>query len=276
MKKIITALTFFAISTITMAQTLNTPQPSPTQTVKQNFGVGNIELNYSRPSAKGRKVFGDLVPFDKVWRTGANNATVLTFSDDVTIGGVAVKAGKYGLLSIPNDGEWTLIITKDVNVNSPALYKQENDVVRVQAKTNKLKEKVETFTIQFANITNSTCDVELSWDATKVVLPVSTNTDGKVMAQIENVFNKDNKPYYAAASYYYDNGKDLIQAKEWANKAVAANPKAYWVVLLQARIFEKLGEKDAAKEACTKVISLATEAKNDDYVKMANELMGKL
>lgn len=260
----------------TLAQQLNTPQPSPTQTVKQNFGVGNIELSYSRPSAKGRKVFGDLVPYDKVWRTGANNATVLTFSEDVTIGGVAVKAGKYGLLSIPNDGDWMLIITKDVNVNSPALYKQENDVVRLPAKTSKLKEKVETFTIQFANITNSTCDVELSWDATKVVLPISTNTDGKVMAQIENVFNKDTKPYYAAASYYYENGKDLVQAKEWANKAVAANPKAYWVVLLQARIFEKLGEKDAAKEACGKVVELANEAKNDDYVKMAKELMSKL
>lgn len=276
MKKLISSLAFLVLILATQAQQLNTPQPSPTQTVKQNFGVGSIELNYSRPSAKGRKVFGDLVPFDKVWRTGANNATVLTFSDEVTIGGVTVKAGKYGLLSIPNDGEWTLIITKDVNVNSPALYKQENDVVRVPAKTNKLKDKVETFTIQFANITNSTCDVEILWDATKVVLPISTNTDAKVMAQIDNVFNKDNKPYYAAASYYFETGKDLTQAKEWAAKAVAANPKAYWVVLLQARILDKVGEKDAAKEACSKVIELAAEAKNDDYVKMAKELMSKL
>lgn len=276
MKKIIVALAFLAASVATQAQTLNTPQPSPTQTVKQNFGVGSIELTYSRPSAKGRTVYGDLVPYGKVWRTGANNATVLTFSDDVTIGGVSVKAGKYGLLSIPNDGEWTLIITKDLTVNSPALYKQENDVVRLPAKTIKLKEKVETFAIQFANITGSSCDVELCWDATKVVLPISTNTDAKVMAQIDNIFNKDTKPYYNAASYYFDAGKDLTTAKEWATKAVNANPKAYWVVLLQARIFEKLGEKDAAKAACQKVIDLATDAKNDDYVKMAKELMSKL
>src|SRR4051794_39268548 len=130
MKKIFLLLQAVLVLGFANAQTLTTPQPSPTQTIKQNFGVGSIELSYSRPAKKGRKIIGDLVPFDKVWRTGANNATTLTFSDDVTIGGKEIKAGKYGLLTIPGAKKWTVIISKDVTVNQPANYKQENDMVR--------------------------------------------------------------------------------------------------------------------------------------------------
>ncbi len=278
MKKIILCLALCSAIVSSYAQAIVTPQPSPTQTVKQNFSVGSIELNYSRPAIKGRKIFGDLVPFGNVWRTGANNATVITFSDDVNIGGKDVKAGKYGLLSIPGATEWTLIITKDINVNSPSMYKQENDVVRVKASPVEIPMSIENFTIQFANITNSSCDVQLIWENTVVVLPVKANTDSKVMAQIDNIFNKDNKPYFNAASYYYDNGKDLAQAKTWVDKAIAdpANAKAYWMTLLKARIHEKMGDKAGAKAMAEKTIALATAAKNDDYIKMATDLMKKL
>lgn len=278
MKKLLSIA--FAIFTLQVAtaQQLTTPQPSPLQTVKQAFGVGNIELSYSRPSLKNRKGFGDLVPFGKVWRTGANSATTLTFSDDVTIGGVAVKAGKYGFLCIPNADAFTLIITKDVNVNSPSLYKQENDVVRVNAPEKKLNDKVETFTLQFGSITNSTIHLEMMWENSFVALPISTNVDAKVMAQIDNVFNKDTKPYFAAASYYFDNGKDLKQAQTWIDAALAqkGNEKAFWMYLLKARIHEKLGDKAGAKAMCDKTIQFATEAQNDDYVKMATDLKAKL
>jgi Protein of unknown function (DUF2911) len=155
------------------AQNTSKPQASPTQTVKQNFGVGSIDLSYSRPGLKGRKLGTDFVPYGKVWRTGANGATTIQFSNDVTIGGTVVKAGKYGLLSIPDAKEWTLIITTDLNINNPSLYKQENDVVRVKVPVTKLTEKVETFTIDFSEFTDASCNIVLSWENTAVVLPVS-------------------------------------------------------------------------------------------------------
>ncbi|GAB2833512.1 DUF2911 domain-containing protein [Ferruginibacter profundus] len=276
MKKILLIVTVLFALTFANAQTLTTPQPSPTQTIKQNFGVGAIELSYSRPAVKGRKVMGDLVPFGKVWRTGANGATTLTFSDDVTIGGTLVKAGKYGLLTIPGEKKWTIIISKDVTVNQPSAYKVENDVVRVEADVVTMPYTIENFTINFASITGSSCNVELMWEHTYLQFPITTGTDANVMAQIDNVMNKDNKPYFNAASYYYDNGKDLNQALTWVNKALETNKEAFFMYLLKARIHKKLGDKTAAKAAALLCKDYATKAKNDDYVKMATELIAGL
>lgn len=276
MKKIVFLLNAVLLLSLANAQTLTTPQPSPTQTVKQNFSLGSVELNYSRPAKKGRTVMGDLVPYGKVWRTGANNATTLTFSDDVTIGGKEIKAGKYGLLTIPEADKWTIIISKDVTVNQPSAYKQENDVVRVQADVIKTPFTVENFTINFANITGSSLNVEMMWENTYVQFAVTANTDAKVMKQIDDAMNKDTKPYFNAASYYYDNGKDMNQALTWVNKALETNKEAFWMYLLKARIHKKLGDKAASKAAANTCIEVATKAKNDDYVKMATELIAGL
>ncbi|MBK7123559.1 MAG: DUF2911 domain-containing protein [Chitinophagaceae bacterium] len=275
MKKIVCIVNALLILSLANAQTLTTPQPSPLQTIKQNFALGSIELSYSRPAKKGRKIMGDLVPFGKVWRTGANAATTITFSEEVTIGGLAVKAGKYGLLTIPDAGKWTVIISKDVNVSSPAAYKPENDVVRVQADVVTTPFTVENFTINFANITGSSCNVEMMWENSYVSFPITAGTDAKVMKQIDNIMNKDNKPYYNAASYY-DNGKDLNQALVWVNKAVETNKEAYWMFLLKARIHQKLGDKAASRAAATTCKDLAAKDKNEDYIKMANELIASL
>ncbi len=276
MKKIVCILNALLILSLANAQTLTTPQPSPLQTIKQNFALGSIELSYSRPAKKGRKIMGDLVPFGKVWRTGANAATTITFSEEVTIGGLAVKAGKYGLLTIPDAGKWTVIISKDVNVSSPAAYKPENDVVRVQSDVVTTPFTVENFTINFANITSSSCNVEMMWENSYVSFPITAGTDAKVMKQIDNIMNKDNKPYYNAAFYYYDNGKDLNQALVWVNKAVENNKEAYWMFLLKARIHQKLGDKAASRAAATTCKDLAAKDKNEDYIKMANELIASL
>ena len=175
MKKIfITAIAAFTLL-VTDAQTLTTPQPSPTQTIKQNFGLSSIELSYSRPGMKGRKIFGDLVPFGNVWRTGANTATTLTFADDVTIGGTKIKAGKYGLISIPEKKNWTLIISKQLDVTSPAAYKQDQDVVRIEVETMKMDESMETFTMQFANVKTNSTELHIMWDRTAVSLPITTD-----------------------------------------------------------------------------------------------------
>lgn len=268
----IAALTLF----VTDAQTLTTPQPSPTQTVKQNFGLASIELSYSRPGMKGRKIYGDLVPFGKVWRTGANQASTLTFAEDVTIGGVKIKAGKYGLLSIPEKKTWTLIISKQTDVTSPAAYKQDQDVVRVEAKTMDMDASMETFTMQFANIKSNSCELHIMWDQTAVALPITVDVETKVMGQIDQLMNKDNRPYFAAAMYYMDNGKDLNQALSWFDKAAEAQPTAFWIHHQRANCLAKLGKKEEAKTTAERSKALAAEQKNDDYVKLNEKLLAEL
>ena len=228
---------------------LKTPAPSPTQFIKQDFGLSNIELSYSRPGMKGRKIFGELVPFGKVWRTGANQATTISFGDAVTIGGTKIPAGKYGLLTIPDKTSWIIIISKQTDVTSAADYKTEQDVVRVEAKTMNMEYSVETFTMQFANIKPSTCELHLMWDKTAVALPISTDIESKIMAQIDQLMNKDNRPYFNAAMYYMDNGKDLKQAQEWFDRAVELQPKAYWIHHQRANCLAKLGKMNEAKMA---------------------------
>jgi hypothetical protein len=277
MKKIlITAIALFTLF-FTEAQ-LTTPQPSPTQTIKQNFALSSVELSYSRPGMKGRKIFGDLVPFGKVWRTGANNATTLTFGDDVTIGGTKIPAGKYGLLTIPDKDKWTLIITKSLDITSPAAYKQDQDVVRVDVKPMSMDYQMETFTMQFGNVKPSSCDLNIMWDKTAVVLPITTDVDTKVMGKIKELMNQDNRPYFEAAMYYMNNDKDLNQALAWFDKAVEAQPDAFWIHHQRANALAKLGKKSEAKAAAEKSKALAAAAKppNDDYVALNNKLLEQL
>lgn len=275
MKKILfTAIAVFSL-VISEAQ-LRTPAPSPSQTIKQDFGLSSVELSYSRPAMKGRKIFGDLVPFGKVWRTGANNATTLTFGEEVTIGGTKVPAGKYGLLTIPDKKSWTIIISKQTDVTSPSAYKQDQDVVRVEAKTMDMNNAVESFTIQFADVKPTSCELQIMWDKTAVALPISVDVEKKVMAQIEQLMNKDNRPYFNAAMYYMENGKDLNQALSWFDKAVEMNPSAFWIHHQRANCLAKLGKKAEAKAAAEKSKELAAAAKNDDYVKLNEKLLAEL
>jgi hypothetical protein len=271
---------FCAIAVVALcsvkAQTIKTPFPSPPQTIKQDFGISSIELSYSRPGVKGRKVFGDLVPFGKVWRTGANNATTINFADDVTIGNAKIPAGKYGLLTIPDKDSWTIIISKQVDVTNPADYKQESDVVRVNVKPMSLKDKVETFTMQFANVKSSACDLQMMWENTSVSLPITTDVESVVMKQISDVMTKDNHPYFQAGLYYLDNNKDLNQAVAWFDKAIEQNPKAYWALHQKANALAKLGKKQEAKATAQKSMDVAREEKNDDYVRLNEKLLAQL
>ncbi|HEY4107579.1 DUF2911 domain-containing protein [Puia sp.] len=261
------------------AQSIKTPPPSTPQFVKQDFGLSSIELSYSRPGIKGRKIFGDVVPFGKVWRTGANQATTLTFGDAVTIGDKKIPAGKYGLLTIPGADEWTLIITHQLDVTNPAAYKSDQDVVRVTAKPFQLPFPMETFSILFANVTPSSCDLQLIWENTVVVLPITSDIDSRVMAQIDNAMNKDNHPYFSAALYYLDNGKDLNKALEWFDKAIAQDPSAggsFFIVYQKARCLAKMGRKADAKTTAQKGIDLAKQANNADYVALNEKLIATL
>lgn len=274
MKKIILSVLFVASCILSSnAQTLKTPAPSPTQTLKQDFALSNIEVSYSRPSVKGRVIFGDVVPFGKVWRTGANAATTITFGDTVMVGGKKINPGKYGLLTIPNVSEWTIIISSNTTVNNPADYKQEEDIVRVTSKTSTMVNAVESFTLSFANMKPTSCDLQFLWDKTLVSLPISAEIDARIMKDIDKLVLKDNRPYYSAAMYYMDNGKDLNKALEWFSKAEEANPKAYWVVHQKANCLAKLGRKKEAIEAANKSIELAKADEDDNYVKLNEKLI---
>ncbi|HZH94453.1 MAG TPA: DUF2911 domain-containing protein [Flavisolibacter sp.] len=268
----------FAVVTLctAQAQTIKTPQPSPTQTIKQDFGIGTVELSYSRPGIKGRKIYSDLAPSGQVWRTGANGATTLTFSDEVMIGGTKVAPGKYGLLSIPDKENWTLILTKQTDVTSPAAYKMESDVVRVNAKPKQTTAPTETLTMQFSNVKANSMELDIMWDKVAVSLPITADVDTKIMGQINNAMTKDNKPYFASAMYYLENGKNLNEALTWFDKAIEQNPKAFWIHHQRANTLAKLGKKAEAKTAAAKSIELAKEAKNDDYVRMNEKLITEL
>jgi len=276
MKKILFSVLFLFACCCLYAQSLRTPAPSSTQSIKQEFGLSNVEISYSRPGVKGRNIFGNLVPFGKVWRTGANNATTITFGDDVNIGGTKVAAGKYGLLTIPDQNQWTIIITKQLDVTSPAAYKQDQDVVRLTAKPEDLPFSLETFTIFFNDVKSTSMNVELVWDKTAVAFPVTTEIDSKIMAQIDNVMAADNCPYYNAAMYYVENGKDQNKAIDRFNKAVEQNPKAYWAYYQRASLLAKMGKKQEAIASANKSIEAAKEAKNDDYVKLNEDLLKTL
>jgi len=264
------------LSLPSIAQSIKTPAPSTPQYVKQDFGLSSIELSYSRPGVKGRKIFGDLVPFGKVWRTGANQATTLTFGDTVTIGGTKIPPGKYGLLSIPGEREWTIIITHQLDVTSPAAYKQDQDIVRVKTESHQLSFNVETFTILFANVMPGSCSLQLIWDNVFVPLDITTDVDSKVMTQIDNTLNKDSRPYFTAAFYYLENGKDLNKALEWFDKAIAQDPTAFYAVYQKARCQAKMGKKQDAIATAKKSIELSKQANNADYVALNEKLIASL
>ncbi len=275
MKKIFFSLLSLIVFLIADAQ-IKTPAPSPPQTVKQDFGLASIELSYSRPGIKGRKVFGDLVPYKKVWRTGANGATIITFGDEVIIDGTKIPAGRYGLLTIPDKKSWTIIITRQKDVTNPAAYKKDSDIVRVPVAVKSLKDPVESFTIQIANVKSTSCELQLMWDRSAVVLPIKTDIDGRIMASIDDAMKKDKPPYYQAAVYYMENNKDLNKALEWFNKAAEADPKAYWVQHQWANCLAKLGKKSEAKAAAQRSKELAKEANNDDYIRLNDKLLAEL
>lgn len=274
MKKIFSTFLICTVAVIASAQ-VKVPAPSPTQTIKQDFGLSAIELVYSRPAMKGRKIFGDLVPWNKVWRTGANNATRLKFTDDVMIGGKALKAGEYALYTVPGDKEWEIIINKG-SANWGTNYKQEDDVFRIKAMPMKLTETVENFTMQFANVKPTSTDLHIMWDKTAVAIPITTDIDKKIMAQIDNAMNKDSRPYFQSAMYYMENGKDMNQSLQWFDKAIEQNPKGYWIYHQKANALAKMGKKAEAKSIAQKSMDMAREEKNDDYVRLNEKLMADL
>ncbi|RYU82153.1 DUF2911 domain-containing protein [Hymenobacter persicinus] len=263
---------------------ISTPQPSPKSTITQRVGLTDITITYSRPGIKGRTIFGDstskaLVPFGKRWRTGANATTTIKFSDDVVLEGKKIPAGEYGLYTIPGKTVWTVVLSKNTKQGADvAGFKAADDVARISAKAYKLPNKVETFTMNFADLTPSTGNVDMQWELTGAKFKITTEVDAKVMAQIDEKVVKNAaasaNDYAAAAVYYLDNDKDLKQALTWIQKANEKDPK-FWNVLTEAKIRMKMKDYKGAVTAAEQSKKLALEAKNTDYVKMNDELIAE-
>jgi tetratricopeptide (TPR) repeat protein len=211
-----------------------------------------------------------------MWRTGANAATRIKFGEDITIGGQAVKAGEYALYTIPNQNEWEIILNKGVTNGGLNGYKKEEDVTRFKVKPTSLPAPVETFTMEIGEIKPSSSELQLKWENTAVKVPITTDVDTKVMGQINDIMNKDNRPYFQSAMYYIESGKDMKQALAWFDKAIEQNPKGFWIYHQKANALVKMGKKDEAKIVAQKSMDIAREEKNDDYVRLNEKLLATL
>lgn len=253
-----------------------TPQPSSSQTIVQGFGLGTITLTYSRPNVKGRKIFGYVEPYDKVWRTGANSATVIKFSDDVIIEGHAVAAGEYGLFSLPGESQWTIILSKKPQQWGAYSYNEADDFLRFTVKPVRLQQPVETFALQFENMYPTSGELHLLWENTALNIHLACDIDAKVMARIDSAMSTDKKPYYNAVIYYWNNNKDMTKALEWANQLEKIPGMPPMVAKLwKARVLLKNGDKDAAIATAQEGIKAATDAKSDEYLRMNKEVIAE-
>nr|WP_294862267.1 DUF2911 domain-containing protein [uncultured Fluviicola sp.] len=274
--KAVLFLAFGMLSLGAAAQKITVPAPSPLQTVTQKFGLGEVTIEYSRPAVKGRKIFGDVVPYGKIWRTGANATTKITFTDEVKLEGNTVKPGTYGLYTIPNNDSWEVMLYKDLTLNgNVGDYKAENEVLRFKVKSIKIPMKMESLMINMGDISATEAKLTLLWENTVIAIKMSTDIDARVMQSIDESMKSEKPEYFRAASYYFDNNKDMKQALTWATKATEENPTAFYMFNLKARIEYKLGDKAAGKASAEKSIALAKDAKNDDYVALGEKLLAE-
>jgi len=244
---------------IVSAQQLTIPQASPTQTLSQNFGTSKIVIEYSRPGVKGRTIFGGLVPYDSVWRTGANSATKIYFGEDVELEGNKVPMGKYALYTIPGKQSWTIVLSKDTTLWGAFGYNNKSDFLRFKVKPTSIPME-ETFLIDIANIKANSCDIELIWEKTMVSFHVTADIDSKIMAQIDAAMKGDKPPYWRAAYYYFENGHDVNKAYEWVNKAIADQPDAYYMKTEKAKMELSMGKYKEALATATQAREEAQKA----------------
>ncbi len=280
MKKILFVVGIFLSLSIT-AQ-IKMPAPSPTQTLSQEFGLGKIDIVYSRPGLKGRAAFGNgslLAPTGIVWRTGANGATKVTFSHPVTVGNTVLAAGSYGLFTIPGETEWTIIFNSNSKGWGSFSYTEAEDVVRIKVKPETTSNTTETFTIGVGNITAETATIYLKWANTMINIPIKTDIKSTIRKQIESSTTGTavtSATYQAAANFYFDMDKDYDKTLVYVDKAIALDAKAYWLFLLKAKTQKELGDKKGAKVSAETCIKMAEEAKNADYVRSAKEVIASL
>ena len=274
---IITALVAL---TVNVNAQIKTPRPSPTATLSQEVGLVDFEVNYSRPGIKDRVIFGDLVPYGEVWRTGANSSTKIKFNEKVNIGGTDVDAGEYSIYTTPGESEWTVIISKNQGNYDKDDYKVEDDAAKFTVKPSKLTDVVESFTIDFGTFTNNGCNLNISWDKTRITIPIKVNTDEAVMAAIKETIldGPSANDYRRAAIYYREQGEDLETALKWIDVAISKKTDAFWYIYNKAEILRDMSKKKEAIAAANKSMEMAKVYEDGDfgYIKRNEELIAKL
>lgn len=275
MKKVLLITLLMAGFSIT-AQ-VKTPQASPSAKIEQVVGLTNVQVEYSRPSAKGRAVYGELVPYGKYWRTGANANTIVTFSEDVMFGTNELKKGKYALFTLPKADSWDIIFYSDTNNwGLPETWDDKKVAIRVSVKPETLNKSVESFTISLNNLTNDSGALEISWERTLVSIPFIVPTQEMAMNSIEKALAGPSiGDYFSAAKYYYESDKDMNKALLWINNAISGTPSdkdvPFWYLRLKSLIQAKLGDKKGAIQTANFSLEGAVKAGNKDYEKMNND-----
>jgi hypothetical protein len=267
-----------------LAQTpkINFPAASPGATLTQRVGLTDIQINYNRPGAKGRKVFGGLVPYDHIWRTGANTATKVSFSTPVKLNGTEVPAGTYELFTIPGTSEWTVVIHKNMSQWGAYAYDEKNDVARIKAKPVSLPTPVETLEISIGDVRDESATLNIAWEKVRVPVALTVDVKSTLVPQIEAAMaaGGEKLPYASAAMYYLENGLDLTKAATWMDAAIAAQPDAFYLVYRKALILEKMGDKAGAIATAQKSLEAANQAPSpalkEEYVGLNQALISRL
>lgn len=273
MKKIIIILAII-IANFSIEAQVKTPQSSPKASIHQSVGLTDVEIDYSRPSARGRAVFGNLIPFGKVWRTGANENTTVSFSDDVVIDGKTLKKGKYALYTIPKIESWEIIFYKTTdNWGNPEEWKEENVALKATVKPETLNKSVETFTIGINGLDNNFAYLEIYWENSYATLKFEVPTQQKASANIQKALSGPTAAdYFSAAQFLFQSNGDTVKALEYINKSLdMSKDKPFWFNRLKSLIQAKLGDKKGAIESAKASLAAAEIAKNQDYVKMNKE-----
>jgi hypothetical protein len=277
MKKTLLIIAMAVIFMVSEAQ-VQIPAASPAGSVSSTIGLTEVKIQYYRPRLRGRKIFGEkdvMYPHGRMWRTGANSGTRISFSDDVKVENISVPRGEYLIFTWPGAGEWTVSLYKDLSIGGDvSRYDESKDAAKFKVKTKKLADKVETFTISIDDIAedNKSGKVTLAWENTAVPFTVTVDYDTKVMRAIEQIPNN----YYQAASYYLETGRDLNKALQWVNLALETDPDAYWMLHQKAKIQKALGDKKGAIETANASLNSAKEAKNLDYQNMNQALINSM
>ncbi len=253
------------------------PAASPMCTLRQKVGLTDVEISYSRPGIKERRIFGGLVPFGKLWRAGANQATKISFSTPVKLGGTDIAAGAYILLAIPEKDEWTIIINKDVNLAGTGKYDEKLDVARVKAKSTELSHVVDNYTIEFDSLSDESASLNFIWEKTKVSVKFEVAYIKNLISQVETAMNSsdDNKPYFQAALLFLNHDHNLQKAAEWVDVAIKERP-IYPFYLIKAAIQAKLGDKQAALATAKQASESAAQANDTGFVSRTEDFIAGL
>lgn len=270
MKKTLIALALILTSFVTEAQ-IQTPQSSPKASIKQTVGLTDVEVTYSRPGARGRAVFGNLVPFGKLWRTGANENTVISFSDDVVIEGKTLKKGKYALYTVPRIESWDVIFYLATDSwGLPESWNEANVALKVTVKEDALPKPVESFTIGINGLDPNFAYLEMAWENSHIALKFEVPTAKNAMASIQKALGgPSSNDYYSAAQYLFQSNGNILDARTYIDKSLdMRTDKPFYFLRLKSLIQAKQGDKAGAIGTAKLSLEAAESVNNQDYVKM--------